>query len=99
MKINLNDPNEFTLSAVRALLASKDDSQHRQIRVTKEGIAFLSDEVGNLNTAGLACRFSTLSMGTDFVGENASKDEKWVRIVYDKLKANWPEPSQNYIEL
>jgi hypothetical protein len=41
MEIDLNVPNALTLEAVRKLIASKDDSQHRQLRVTTSGKAFL----------------------------------------------------------
>ena len=46
MQIGLKDPSQLTLDNVRALIASKDDSEHRQLRVSKSGIAYLSDAVG-----------------------------------------------------
>ncbi|MBC54496.1 MAG: hypothetical protein CMQ34_11745 [Gammaproteobacteria bacterium] len=91
MKVNLEDPDSFTLENVRKLIASKDDSEHRQIRVTKTGVAFLSDEVGNINTDGLAFRLETFSAGNGYTGEEASKDEDWVKRVYKALSDNWPE--------
>lgn len=38
MKIDLNQP--FTAKDIETLLASKDDSAHRQLRVSANGIAY-----------------------------------------------------------
>ncbi|MFQ3790430.1 hypothetical protein [Halomonas sp. A29] len=98
MKLNLNDKSQFTVDGVKALIASKDDSQSRQLRVTKEGVAYLSDEVGNLNTEGLAFRLETWDAGNDYVGEAASNDPKWVQRIYDCLSKSWPNPKDSYID-
>ena len=98
MKINLNNDAEFTEENVAKLIGSVNDSQHRQLRVTKEGIAFISDEVGNTNTEGLAFRYDTWCMGNDYVGVNAQNDEKWVNRVYKSLKKNWPNPTCEFID-
>lgn len=37
MKINLNNPKEFTIENVRALIASEDETVHTQFRVNKDG--------------------------------------------------------------
>ena len=39
MQIDLNNPEGFTLGAVRQLLASASDDAYTQLRVTKTGIA------------------------------------------------------------
>ena len=97
MTINLNNENEFTLENVQKLIASKDDSQNRQLRDTKEGIAYISDEVGNINIENLALRFETWMMGNDYVGLNASQDMAYVTSVFRDLKNNWPNPTDTYI--
>lgn len=97
MQIDLNK-NELTLSNVAKLIASKDDSKNRQIRVTKSGIVFLSDIVGGQNTEDLLFRFETFSWGTDYVGVNAAKDAKWVERIYNALKTNWPNPTNDYLD-
>ncbi len=94
MKINLNDPSEFTLENVAKLIASKDDSKCRQLRVTVEGIAFLSDEVGGDNADNYAYCFETWDNGNDWVGEGAARDEKWVLQIYTELQENWPNPKR-----
>lgn len=97
-QIDLNTPGALTLESVAALIASKDDSDHRQLRVTAEGIAYLSDEVGATNVAGLAFRLETWSAGCDYVGQKASQDGDFVKRIYDCLKSNWPTPSDSYID-
>lgn len=98
MQIDLKDPTAFTLEAVRSLIASKDDKQHRQLRVTKNGIAYLSDEVGARNISDLAFRFETWNAGNGYCGAKAAADGKWVQEVYNDLKENWPNPKSTYID-
>lgn len=98
MQIDLNNQNQFTLNGVRALIASTDDSQNRQLRVTNDGIAFLSNIVGNISTDNLAFRFETWDAGNDYVGSTASQDIEWVSRVYEALKKNWPNPKSSYID-
>lgn len=96
MQIDLS--KDFNLEDVAKLLASKDDSQHRQLRVTKDGIAYISDEVGVNNIDGLAFRFETWNAGNDYCGLKASQDASWVSQVFDDLKNNWPNPKATYID-
>ena len=98
MKINLNDESDFTLENVKKLIASVDDSNHRQLRVTKDGFAFISNEVGNENIDNLACRFETWCMGNSYVGLNASQDDNYIKRVYKDLQENWPSPKSSYID-
>lgn len=98
MQIDLNNTNEFTLENVAALIASKDDSCHRQIRVTANGELFLSDEVGADNTSDLAFRLETFSAGGGYTGSEAAKDIEHVRRIYECLNKNWPNPTFSYID-
>ena len=97
MTINLNEP--FTTDHVARLLASKDDSAHRQLRVTEEGIAFLSDEIGNNNINDLAFRLETWVAGNGYVGPAAASDSHFVARIEKALRDNWPNPSDTYIDL
>lgn len=98
MQIDLNDPNQFTLDGVKALIASADDSKNHQLRVTNTGMAFLSNDVGNIATNNLAFRFETWDEGNDYVGLSASQDNEWVSRIYKALKENWPNPKHSYID-
>ena len=42
MQIDLNNPEALTEAAVRDLLASASDDVHTQLRVTKNGVAYIS---------------------------------------------------------
>jgi hypothetical protein len=66
--------------------------------VTKQGIAFLSDEVGAKNINGLACRFETWIAGNGYCGPEAAKKDEWVKQVYEDLQENWPNPKSTYID-
>ncbi|MCF5837862.1 hypothetical protein [Aeromonas veronii] len=99
MQIDLNNPLDFTIQNVAALIASKDDSVHRQLRVTNAGIAYLSDIVGNQNITGLAFRLETWCAGNNYVGIAASQDNDWVSRIYNVLELNWPNPTDTYIDI
>lgn len=88
----------FTVDDVRRLIASKDDSQARQIRVTKEGIAFISDAVGSLDLENILFRLETFSAGNGYTGEDAALDTHWVSKIHEVLKSNWPKPFDSYID-
>ncbi|WP_172264599.1 hypothetical protein [Caulobacter sp. RHG1] len=89
----------FTTQDVANLLASKDDSEDRQIRVDTAGIAYLSDEVGALNLTGVAFRFETFDAGGRHTGPEAAADANFVARIEAALRANWPKPTSTYLEL
>jgi hypothetical protein len=98
MNIDLKNPNALTLASVRDLIGSKDDSQHRQLRVTSDGIAFLSDDVAADKLDNILFRFETWIAGNGYCGAAAAADDDWVREVYEDLRSNWPEPKSSYID-
>ena len=97
LKIDLNDPSQFTRENVARLIGSVLDTQHWQLRVTKDGIAYLSDIVGSENIVGLAFRFETWCAHNNYVGFQAAHDSNWVDHVFQDLKDNWPNPSSTHI--
>ena len=100
MQIDLNAPGGLTLDAVRQLLASASDDEHTQLRVTREGIAYLScGVVGGTDIGGLLFRLETWAKGSGYVGRVAASDEVWVMQIYNALKDNWPNPPFDYIDV
>lgn len=100
MQIDLKDEQAFTVESVRALIASKADSVNTQLRVTNDGIAYLStDNVGGANVQDLHCRFETWMAGNDWVGAGAANDEDWVNRIYNALRCNWPVRTSSYIDM
>jgi hypothetical protein len=97
MRIDLNDPAQFTKENVALLIASEEDDRDWQLRVTSEGIAYLSSVVGADRIEGLAFRCETWIEGNGYVGKEAAADESWVRQVYADLRRNWPNPTDSYI--
>ena len=66
MPIDLKIPGALTHQSVAALLALASDKTNTQLRVTKDGIAFISStNVGADNIEGLAFRIETWSAGSD----------------------------------
>ena len=98
MRINLNNPAQFTLEGVRALLASKDDSQHRQLRVDQNGDAYLSDMFSTNTLQNVKFRFETWCMGNGYCGAEAAADDKYVQTVYDDLRIAWTKGLTGFID-
>ena len=100
MQIDLKVPGALTPDSVADLLASVTDKTPTQLRVTKQGIAFISTtDVGGDNTKDLAFRLETWSQDSDYVGPAAARDADWVKRIYNVLKHNWPSPSSEYIDI
>nr|WP_186354813.1 hypothetical protein [Pseudomonas sp. WS 5532] len=101
VQIDLNNPENLTLEAVRQLLASASDDEHTQLRVTKGGIAFISSgkAVGGVDIDGLLFRLETWAKGSGYVGNVAASDEVWVRQIFNALEQNWPKPPFDYIDI
>lgn len=97
-RIDLKDSAQLTHANVARLLGSRDDSQHRQLRVSKDGIAYVSDIVGNNAVEGLAFRLETWVQGNGYVGLTASMDEAWVGTVQEMLSENWPKPKATLVD-
>ena len=97
LTIDLNDANQFTRENVARLIGSVLDTQHWQLRVTKAGVAYLSDIVGSENVEDLAFRFETWCEHNNYVGFQAAHDSTWVDHVFNDLKENWPSPTSTYI--
>jgi hypothetical protein len=89
MRIDLKDPASLTFENVRILLASKDDSENRQLRISDAGEAYLSDDVGNLNLQGVKTQFETWIAGNDYCGANAAADEQYVEEIFNDLRVAW----------
>ena len=101
MQIDLNNPDNVTLEAVRQLLASASDDEQTQLRVTKAGIAYISSgkAVGGVEIDGLLFRLETWAKGSGYVGKVAASDEVWVMQIFNALTQNWPNPPFDYIDI
>jgi len=99
VQIDLNSPDGLTLDAVRQLLASASDAVHNQLRVPKDGIAYLSTVPGGQDIDGLLFRLETWAKGSGYVGNVAASDEVWVMQIFNALKDNWPNPPYDYIDV
>ncbi|PQZ87636.1 MULTISPECIES: hypothetical protein [Pseudomonas] len=101
MQIDLSNPENLTLAAVRQLLASASDDEHAQLRVTQAGIAYISSGkiVGGVDIDGLLFRLETWAKGSGYVGNVAASDEVWVTQIFNALQQNWPTPAFDYIDV
>lgn len=98
MRIDLKA--DFTIDSVKALIASQDDTCHAQLRISKDGFAYLStSEIGGQDIHGLHCRFETWAAGGGWMGTEASQDDSWVRRIHRALDTNWPISSSSYIAI
>lgn len=101
--INLKDPEQITVENVRRMIASGDDSEHSQLWVSEDGLAYVArGVVGDGRIEGLLFRSEeTFFAGNGYVGPEAAGDPEWVRRIYEDLKklqkayedlkTNWPK--------
>jgi hypothetical protein len=89
----------FTEDDVANFISQLDDSDYRQVRVTKEGMAYLSSE----STMGIGTQVSDKSMlftleiwcrGTKHVGTEAAQDQDWVKFLTKSLRNYMKHPEQ-----
>lgn len=88
--IKAYDIRTITLEQFRMLIACGNDRHNNQIRVTKGGMVYLSEDiVGTEQLDGVAFSFETFSAGNRYVGVAASKDDSHVVPMFRALRSNW----------
>lgn len=97
--MKIYDMNMLSMDDVRDLIKNGDDNHNNQIRVTKSGELYLSqDIVGAVNIDGLAFRFETFDIHNGYVGLKASRDDIFISRIYKALKDNWENPGRTYVD-
>jgi hypothetical protein len=100
VSIDLTDSRSFTVDAVRQMIASANDNAHNQLRVSRDGKAWLSSTaVGGVDIDGLLFRLETWAAGSGCVGPVAASDAVWVTQIYNALRDNWADPSVDYVDV
>ncbi len=100
MFIDLTNAQSFTLDAVRQMIADADDNVHNQLRVSRQGKAWLSTlAVGGADIDGLLFRLETWAAGSGCVGPIAASDAVWVMQIYNALRDNWANPRSDYVDV
>lgn len=86
--INLNYPEQITMASVQKLIASvNDEEEHSQIRVSKDGRAYIERVCwGEDRIEGVLFRSETMCAGNGYVGPEAAEDPEYVGEVYEHLK-------------
>lgn len=84
-KLNLNDPDQFTIEGVRELIASVDDSVDRQLRITLDGYAVITDHDGPDDMECYASRTNTWNADCANSGPIAALDTERMEQIYRVL--------------
>ena len=94
------DIGTITLEQFRLLIACGNDSHNNQIRVTKSGMVYLSEDiVGSEQLDDVALCFETFSAHNGYVGVKAAEDNSHVIPLYYALIGNWRKGcSHTYID-
>jgi len=98
LTIDLKDPQQLTRENVAKLIGSQLDTKDWQLRVSKDGVAYLSEIVGAEDVDGLAFRLETWCAGNNYVGFQAAHDPHWVEQVFCDLSENWPEAKDTLVD-
>ena len=89
-QIKAYDIRTITLEQFRMLIACGNDSHNNQIRVTKSGMVYLSEDiVGSEQLDDVALCFETFSAHNGYVGVKAAEDNSHVIPLYYALIGNW----------
>ncbi|MDU1604960.1 MAG: hypothetical protein E6845_18555 [Clostridium sp.] len=80
------------------LIKNGDDSYDNQIRVTKDGIIFLSRIVGAEDISNLRFRFETYDAGNGYVGPEAADDDEYIDDLYNGLIKTWKFNRTGYVD-
>ena len=89
-QIKAYDIRTITLEQFRMLIACGNDSHNNQIRVTKSGMVYLSEDiVGSEQLDDVALSFETFSAHNGYVGVKAAEDNSHVIPLYYALIGNW----------
>lgn len=84
------DIRNITLEQLRQLIANGDDRYDSQIRVSHDGMVYLSqDAVGAECIDDVAFRFETFCANNGFVGAAAAEVDSHVKPIFNALKGNW----------
>lgn len=98
-ELDLNNPAVFTIDGVRQLIASHDDSVDRQLRVTRDGYAVITDHDGPDDMDDYVLRCETWDAGNGNSGVQAARDTDRMERIYRELKRNWPTPQVRVLDL
>lgn len=98
LRLNVNDPREFTIENLKKVIASVDDRYHSQYQVTEDGYFIVSREYSH-NGKGIAFWFDTNSAWCGYAGVKAARKELWVNRIYDAVKKHWPNPKSKHIDV
>ena len=89
-QIKAYDIRTITLEQFRMLIACGNDSHNNQIRVTKSGMVYLSEDiVGAEQLEDVALCFETFSAHNGYVGMKAAEDNRHVISLFYALVGNW----------
>ncbi len=89
-QIKAYDIRTITLGQFRMLIACGHDSRNNQIRVTKSGMVYLSEDiVGSDQLDDVALCFETFSAHNGYVGVKAAEDDRHIMLLYHALRGNW----------
>ena len=89
-RIKAYDIRTITLEQFRMLIACGNDRHNNQIRVTKSGMVYLSEDiVGSEQLDDVALCFETFSAHNGYVGVKAAEDNSHVIPLYYALIGNW----------
>ena len=99
-QVKAYDIRTITHEQFRMLIACGNDSHNNQIRVTKSGMVYLSEDiVGSEQLDDVALSFETFSAHNGYVGVKAAEDNSHVIPLYHALIKNWTSGcSYTYID-
>ncbi|MCD8237347.1 MAG: hypothetical protein LUD00_12050 [Prevotellaceae bacterium] len=94
--------DSFTKEDLIEMLSNGDDGHRNQIRVSEDGIIYLSqDVVGAERLNGVLFRFETFEAGNDYVGSKVAANNEYTDRLYRTIMKRWEQGKNgsSYIDI
>lgn len=96
MDVKIDITQDFTIDKLRQLIASRNDDQDRQLRVSHEGIIYIEDDPHQHGLTETHCAFNIWNEGENYLGQDAAQSDQFMNSIFKALQDNWPKRKMPY---
>ena len=89
---------DLTAENCAVLFSEADDSNHNQLRVTKNGYVFISKTTGAEDLSNCLFRWETFCDFNDYVGPRAASDSEYIEEQFKEIKLAWEKGADGMID-
>jgi hypothetical protein len=94
--VTVDIKQDFTIDKLRQLIASRNDDQDRQLRVSNDGIIYIEDDPHRNGLTEAHCALNIWNEGEGYLGHDAAQEDQFMNSIFKVLQNNWPERKAAY---